>query len=86
MSDPITDGCEPPCGCWDLNLGPLEEQSVLLPAEPSRQPYKQYSWYISTHSTDSKWAATLPQFTYNKEIMGPEKKKALLTLLFLNFG
>ena len=31
-------GCEPPCGCWDLNSGPLEEQSVLLPTEPSRQP------------------------------------------------
>jgi hypothetical protein len=26
-SDPITDGCEPPCGCKDLNSGPLEEQS-----------------------------------------------------------
>ena len=33
-SDPITDGCEPPCGCWELNLGHLEEQSVLT-AEPS---------------------------------------------------
>jgi hypothetical protein len=21
-SDPITDGCEPPCGCWELNSGP----------------------------------------------------------------
>ena len=20
-SDPITDGCEPPCGCWELNSG-----------------------------------------------------------------
>ena len=28
-SDPITDGCEPPCGCWELNSGPLEEQLVL---------------------------------------------------------
>jgi hypothetical protein len=37
-SDPITDGCEPPCGCWDLNSGPVEEQSVLLTAEPSLQP------------------------------------------------
>jgi hypothetical protein len=37
-SDPITDGCEPPCGCWELNSGPLEEQSVLLTAEPSLQP------------------------------------------------
>jgi hypothetical protein len=32
------DGCEPPCGCWDLNSGPLEDQSVLLTAEPSHQP------------------------------------------------
>jgi hypothetical protein len=36
--DPITDGCEPPCGCWELNLGPSEEQSVLLLTEPSHQP------------------------------------------------
>jgi hypothetical protein len=36
--DPITDGCELPCGCWDLNSGPLKEQSVLLTAEPSLQP------------------------------------------------
>ena len=21
--DPIADGCEPPCGCWALNSGPL---------------------------------------------------------------
>jgi hypothetical protein len=24
------DGCEPPCGCWDLNSGPSEEQSGAL--------------------------------------------------------
>ena len=36
--DPITDGCEPPCGYWDLNSGPLEEQLVLLPTELSLQP------------------------------------------------
>jgi hypothetical protein len=34
----ITDGCEPPCGCWELNSEPLEEQSVLLTSEPSLQP------------------------------------------------
>ena len=28
--DPITDDREPPCGCWDLNSGPSEQQSVLL--------------------------------------------------------
>ncbi len=37
VSNPITDGCEPPCGCWELNSGPLEEQSVLLTSEPSLQ-------------------------------------------------
>ena len=36
--DPITDGCEPPCSCWELNSGPLEEQLVLLTTEPSLQP------------------------------------------------
>jgi hypothetical protein len=33
-SDPITNCCRPPCGCWELNSGPLEEQSV----EPYLQP------------------------------------------------
>jgi hypothetical protein len=33
----VTDGCEPPCGCWELNSGPLEEQSVLLTPELSLQ-------------------------------------------------
>jgi hypothetical protein len=37
-SDPFTDSCELPCGCWELNSGPLEEQSVLLTTEPSLQP------------------------------------------------
>jgi hypothetical protein len=29
-SDLIMGGCESLCGCWDLNLGTSEEQSVLL--------------------------------------------------------
>ena len=36
-SAPITDGCEPPCDCWELNSGPMREQSVLLTSEPSLQ-------------------------------------------------
>ena len=36
-SDPITDSFGPPCGCWELNSGPLEEKSVLLTTEPSLQ-------------------------------------------------
>lgn len=34
----VTHDCEPPCGCWDSNPGPLEEQLVLLTTEPSLQP------------------------------------------------
>jgi hypothetical protein len=37
-SDPVTDGCEPPCGCWEVNSGLLEKQSVLLTTEPFLKP------------------------------------------------
>lgn len=36
-----TDDCEPPCGFWEQNPGPLQEQQVLLNAEPSLQPLGQ---------------------------------------------
>jgi hypothetical protein len=42
QTDLITNGCEPPCGCWDLNSEPLEEQSVLLTDEPSLHPQMQF--------------------------------------------
>jgi hypothetical protein len=29
----LSDLCEPPCGFWELNLGPLEKQPTLLTAE-----------------------------------------------------
>jgi hypothetical protein len=45
-SDLITDGSEPPCGCWELNSGPAEEQSVLLTTEPSLQPFSYLFDYI----------------------------------------
>jgi hypothetical protein len=38
VPNPITDGCKPPCGCWELDLGPLEEQPVLLTAEHLSSP------------------------------------------------
>jgi hypothetical protein len=37
-SNPILDGCQPLCCCWELNSGLLEEQLVLLSAKPSLQP------------------------------------------------
>jgi hypothetical protein len=33
----VMHGCELPCGCCKRNLGPLQEQQVLLTAEPSLQ-------------------------------------------------
>lgn len=31
----LTDGCELPRGCWELNRGPVEGQRVLLTADIS---------------------------------------------------
>lgn len=31
--------CELACGCWKLNPGPLEEETVLFMAEPSLQHF-----------------------------------------------
>lgn len=39
LSAGITDGCEPLCTCWELSMGPLEEQTVLLTVEPSSIPF-----------------------------------------------
>ena len=33
----VTGDCELLCWCWDLNLGPLKEQQVLLTAETPLQ-------------------------------------------------
>ena len=34
---PFIDGHDPPCSCWELNLGPLEEQSLFLATKLSHQ-------------------------------------------------
>lgn len=38
----VTDSCKQPCGSWELNVGPLEEQPMLLTAEPSLKPLTLY--------------------------------------------
>ena len=61
--DLITDGCEPPCGCWELNSGPLEEQAMLLTTEPSLQPstfsLSANSWGHFEQSSDERGRAPL---------------------------
>jgi hypothetical protein len=52
--DAIADGCEPPCGCWELISGPLEEQTMLLISESSLQSedmifkHKQFKYFMKT--------------------------------------
>jgi hypothetical protein len=33
----VTEGYKPSCGCWELSLGSVQEQPVLLAIEPSFQ-------------------------------------------------
>lgn len=33
----VRNGCEAPCGGWELSAGPLQERQVLSPIEPSLQ-------------------------------------------------
>jgi hypothetical protein len=40
----VRDGCEPWCGCWEPNLGPLQGQQVLIIAEPYLQPQSMVSF------------------------------------------
>jgi hypothetical protein len=50
--DPITDGYEPSCGCWELNSWPLEKQSALLIPEPSLQtPHPLVMGFLMSHGT-----------------------------------
>ena len=61
-SDPMTDGCEPPCCCWELNSGPLEEQSVLLTTETSLQPWVQYLIYSKLNKIKIRRETKIWQF------------------------
>jgi hypothetical protein len=50
VSDHTADGCKPPCGCWELNSGPMEEQSVLLTTKPSLYRYFTFSkWFTQVN-------------------------------------
>lgn len=51
----VIDSCELACGCWELNLGPLEEQRVLSTAEPSLQSPKKGSFFFFSLKVFSKY-------------------------------
>lgn len=54
-SNRIIDDCEPPCGYWEWESEPLEEQPLHLSVEPSLQPWRPYLsmaslWFFSAFS------------------------------------
>ena len=54
----VKNGCEPPCGCWELNLSLLQEYPVHLTTEPSHEPliyrcFKKEERYISNCGSNS---------------------------------
>lgn len=61
----VTDSCEPPCGCWESISGPLEEQPLLLAAEPSLQPlfYPQLLRSQSLKKKPKHWVVVVAIFT-----------------------
>jgi hypothetical protein len=52
--------CEPPCGCWELNSGPLGEQSVLLTSEPSLQSYNFLYFFFGSFSLGNLFVLFYP--------------------------
>lgn len=46
----VRDGCEPLCGCWVLNLGPLQEQQVLVTIESSLHHHIVTKFLVLGHS------------------------------------
>ncbi|CAO2602305.1 hypothetical protein LEMLEM_LOCUS11148 [Lemmus lemmus] len=57
------DGCEPPCGCWELNSGPLEKQPVLLTTESFLQPPKRGILYLSLPAACRSECGSLHRFS-----------------------
>jgi hypothetical protein len=53
VPDPMIDGCEPPCGCWELNSGPLVEQLVLITTESGFLMGKVSLWIEETEGFTS---------------------------------
>jgi hypothetical protein len=50
-SDTTRDAYEPPHGCWELNSGSLEEEAVILTAEPSLQVLLHFQSSVFTFGT-----------------------------------
>ena len=59
--DLITDGCEPSCGYWELNSGPLKEQAMILTIGAISPAPQQ--WFLNINfgaSEMAQWVRCLP--------------------------
>jgi hypothetical protein len=59
----IANSCELPYECWELNLGPLKEQPVLLTTEPSLQPHRSFDVMTNNFCTAVKCGISLVLFS-----------------------
>jgi hypothetical protein len=50
----FADGWDPPYGYLKSNLGPLEEQPMLLNAEPTLQPHRNFEYHESEAKLNQK--------------------------------
>ena len=87
-SDPITDDCELPFDCWELNSGPLEQQPVLFTTEPPLQPI--FSFFFNEKKTETpqshlkqckKWSLHCPSVE-TSVLRGPRLWSSLWLLLY----
>jgi hypothetical protein len=77
-SDLITGGYEPPCGCWDLNFGPSEEQSGALTywaISPAPQPGLQSEFQDNRGYTEKPCLEKPKTYTEKPCLKKPKKKK-----------
>ena len=72
----VTGGGEQLCRDWELNLGPLEEQSVLLTSEPSLHTLKE----IFLKATQNMTASAFPLPSSIPKAMGVPSLFLLLSL------
>jgi hypothetical protein len=69
----LIDGYEPPCGCWELNSGPLDEQPVILTSEPSLHPSTAFlkdDLYIHVHALLPQEVIQHIELIYKTPILG----------------
>jgi hypothetical protein len=92
---PITGGCEPPCGCWELSSGPLEEQLVLSTSEHSRSSFASLFYCSLTwifHLLSTYLSISVPPFFWKivtKEMttqLYTQRNRCFSSIISLNMG